>query len=87
VTLTLPRLQITEPIVDDKGRPTKAYQKRWADAMSGVETQVNGVQDALDAIELLQIQQDAFNIAISNLIITYDGIIAGIIARLDAAGI
>jgi len=50
MVLRLPRLQTNTAIVDIKtGNPTTAFTRFWNEAMGLIETNVNGIQAALDA--------------------------------------
>lgn len=47
--LKLPRLPSTQYIVDKNGAPLVSFQQFWQQAMTQIETSVNGIQDAIDA--------------------------------------
>lgn len=98
--VSLPRLQLALQYIRD-GKPTAILQKHWDELATGVETQLNSLEDALDVIaeqaELLEQQQedmaevlaflDNFADAISPLIISTEARVTTLEARINAFGI
>ncbi len=67
MALRLPRLQATQPIVDDRGLPTMAFQRYIQSFAEQAEGAINDIQAALDAAMLAQATANA---AMEDLLLT-----------------
>lgn len=54
MVLRLPRLQTSTAYTDKDGKPTTPFTRFWDQAMTLIEANVNGIQDALDAAGIAQ---------------------------------
>lgn len=54
MVLILPRLKLSSPITDKDGGPVLELTRAWNNAMTLIEANVNGIQDALDAAGIAQ---------------------------------